>query len=80
MNKLEKAGYRARKKSEFFMNQTEWLGGIKPNEEKVEAISKKPNEKHKRTEILSRSNTIHSEIHTETLGKNGQTPETTEKE
>ena len=45
LNKLEKAGYRARKKkSEFFMNKTNWLGheinesGIKSNEEKVEAI------------------------------------------
>ena len=45
LNKLEKAGYRAsKKKSEFFMNETEWLGheinenGIKPNE--VEAILK----------------------------------------
>ena len=45
LNKLEKAGYRASKrKSEFFINQTKWLGheidenGIKPNEEKVEAI------------------------------------------
>ena len=41
LNKLEKAGYRAsKKKSEFFMKQTKWLGheidenGIKPNEEK----------------------------------------------
>ena len=47
LNKLEKAGYRAsKKKSEFFMNRTKWLGqkidenGIKPNEEKVEAILK----------------------------------------
>ena len=44
LNKLEKAGYRASKrKSEFFINQTKWLGheiddnGIKPNEETVEA-------------------------------------------
>ena len=42
-----KSGYRAsKKKSEFFMKQTKWLGheidknGIKPNEEKVEAILK----------------------------------------
>ena len=55
LNKLEKAGYRAnKKKSEFFMNRTKWLGheidenGIKPNEEKVEAILKlKPPEKTK---------------------------------
>ena len=47
LNKLEKAGYRAsKKKSEFFMKQTNWLGHeidenrIKPNEEKVEAILK----------------------------------------
>ena len=47
LNKLEKAGYRAsKKKSEFFMKQTKWLGheidenGIKPNEEKIEAILK----------------------------------------
>ena len=47
LNKLEKAGYRAgKKKFEFFMNETKWLGheinknGIKPNEEKVEAILK----------------------------------------
>ena len=47
LNKLEKAGYRASKrKSEFFMNRTKWLGheidenGIKPNEEKIEAIQK----------------------------------------
>ena len=45
LNELEQAGYRAsKKKSEFFMNKTKWLGyeingnGIKPNEEKVEAI------------------------------------------
>ena len=45
LNKLEKTGYRAsKKKSEFFMIETKWLGheinenGIKPNEEKVEAI------------------------------------------
>ena len=45
LNKLKKAGYRAsKKKSDFFMNKTKWLGhetnenGIKPNEEKVEAI------------------------------------------
>ena len=47
LNKLEKAGYRASEKnSEFFMIETKWLGheinenGIKPNEEKVEAIIK----------------------------------------
>ena len=47
LNKLEKAGYRAsKKKSEFSMKQTKWLGheihenGIKPNEKKVEAILK----------------------------------------
>ena len=47
LNKLEKAGYRAnKKKSEFFMNRIKWLGheidenGIKPNEEKIEAIQK----------------------------------------
>ena len=47
LNKLEKAGYRAsKKKSEFFINETKWLGqeinenGIKPSEEKVEAIIK----------------------------------------
>ena len=47
LNKLEKAGYRAsKKKSEFFMKQTKWLGheidenGIKPIEEQVEAILK----------------------------------------
>ena len=41
LNKLEKAGYRAsKKKSEFFMEQTKWLGhevdenGIKRNEKK----------------------------------------------
>ena len=46
-NELEKAGYRASKrKYEFFMNRTKWLGneidenGIKPNEEKIEAILK----------------------------------------
>ena len=45
--KLEKAGYRASKRiSEFFKNRTKWRGhkidenGIKPNEEKVEAILK----------------------------------------
>ena len=44
LNKLEKAGYQSKRKSEFFINQTKWLGheidenGIKPNEEKVEAI------------------------------------------
>ena len=44
---LEKAGYRAsKKKSEFFMKQTKWLGheidenGINPNEENLEAILK----------------------------------------
>ena len=55
LNKLEEAGYRAsKKKSEFFMNRTKWLGheidenGIKPNEEKVEAILKlKPPENTK---------------------------------
>ena len=55
LNKLEKAGYRAsKKKSEFFMNRIKWLGheidenGIKPNEEKVEAILKlKPPENTK---------------------------------
>ena len=47
LNKLEKAWYRAsKKKSEFFLNRTKWLGhevdenGIKPNEEKLEAILK----------------------------------------
>ena len=47
LNKLENAGYRASKrKSEFFMKRTNWLGHkihenrIKPNEEKVEAILK----------------------------------------
>ena len=47
LNKLENTGYRAsKKKSEFFMKQTKWLGHeideneIKPNEEKVEAILK----------------------------------------
>ena len=47
LNKLEKTGYRAsKKKSEFFMNRIKWLGheidenGIKPNEEKIEAIQK----------------------------------------
>ena len=53
--KLEKAGYRvSKRKSEFFMNRTKWLGheidenGIKPNEEKVEGILKlKPPESTK---------------------------------
>ena len=47
LEQLEKAGYRASKKRfEFFMKQTKWLGheidenGIKPNDEKVEAILK----------------------------------------
>ena len=47
LKKLEKAGYRAsKKKAEFFMKETKWLGheidenGITPNEEKVEAILK----------------------------------------
>ena len=47
LNKLEKASYRASKrKSEFFLNRTNWLGheidenGIKPNEEKVGDILK----------------------------------------
>ena len=47
LNTLEKAGYRAsKKKSEFFMNETNWIGheinenGTKPNEEKVEIIIK----------------------------------------
>ena len=47
INKLDKAEYRAsKKKSEFFMNETKWLGheinenGRKPKEEKVEAILK----------------------------------------
>ena len=47
LNKLEKAGYRENeRKSELFIKQTKWLGheidekGIKPNEEKVEAILK----------------------------------------
>ena len=51
LNKLEKAGYRASKrKSEFFMKQKK-LGreidenGIKPNEEKVEAILPKNGKK-----------------------------------
>ena len=55
LNKLEKAGYRAsKKKSEFFMNRIKWLGheidenGIKPNDEKIEAIQKlKPPENTK---------------------------------
>ena len=45
LNILEKTGYRAgKKKSEFFMNKTKWLGhqvnenGMKPIEEKLEAI------------------------------------------
>ena len=47
LSKLEKAGYRASKmESEFFLKQTKWSGheidesGIKPNEEKAEAIQK----------------------------------------
>ena len=47
LNKLEKVGYRASKrKSEFVMKQTKWLGHeideneIKPNEEKMVAILK----------------------------------------
>ena len=47
LSKLEKTGYRASKrKSDFFLKQTKGLGheidesGIKPNEEKVEAIQK----------------------------------------
>ena len=49
LSKLEKAGYRASKrKSEFFLKQTKWLGheidqsGIKPNEEREEL--KSPND------------------------------------
>ena len=45
LKKLENAGYRAsERKSEFFLNKTQWLGheidemGIKPNKEKVKAI------------------------------------------
>ena len=47
LNKLENAGYCAgKRKSECSLNQTNWLrheideNGIKPNEEKVEAILK----------------------------------------
>ena len=54
LNKLEKTGYRASKKSEFFMNRIRWLGheidesGIKPKEEKVEAILKLEPPKNKK--------------------------------
>ena len=47
LNKLEKDGNKASKRnSEFFMNRTKWMryeideNGIKPNEEKIEAILK----------------------------------------
>ena len=53
LNKLGKAGYRASKrKSEFVTNRTKWLGheidknGIKPNEEKIEAILKLNSQKN----------------------------------
>ena len=82
LNKLEKAGYRAsKKKSEFFMNRIKWLGhevdenGIKPNEEKIEAI-----QKLKPPEIISWGDTIHGKILTETFGTNRPTTKVTEKE
>ena len=57
---MEKAGYRAsEKKSEVLMNRIKWLGheidenGIKPNEEKVEAILKlKPPENTKELNLF----------------------------
>ena len=63
LNNLEKAGNRAsKKKSEFFMKQTKWLGheieenGIKPNEKNLEAILKlNPPENYQRIKIISRA-------------------------
>ena len=66
MNRIKRLGH------EFDEN------GMKPNEEKVEAILKlKP---HERTKIVSRSNPIHGKISTESLGKNRQAPQIIEKE
>ena len=88
LSKLEKAGNRASKrKSEFFLKRTKWLGhgidenGIKPNEEKVEAIQKlKSPNNTKLIKIISRRNTIPSKISTETIGKGGQTEKIVKKE
>ena len=86
LNKLEKAGYRASERtSEFFMNQTEWLGhqidenGIKPNEEKVEAIlkMKSPNNT-KGFRNIQRCNTKSRKIPTGTVGRDGQVQKTSE--
>ena len=86
LSKLEKAGYRASKrKSEFFLKQTKWLGheidesGIKPNEEKVGSDTKiEITEQYKRTEIIPRGNTIFSKISTEIIGKDRQIEKTIE--
>ena len=57
------------------MSQTKWLGneinenGIKPNEEKVEAILKlKPPENNTRSEIIPRGDTIRAKISTKAFG------------
>ena len=86
LTKLEKAGYRAsERKFKFFMNRTKWLGhevdekGIKPNEEKLEAIFKlNPPENTKKTKIISRSNTKYGKISTEIFGTNRPTEKTFE--
>ena len=77
LSKLEKAGnWASKRKSEFFLKRTKWLGhgidedGIKPNEEKVEAIQKlKSPNNTKKFEIISRRITINGKISTETIGK-----------
>ena len=73
LDKLEKAGYRAsKKKSEFFMKETKWLGheinenGIKPNKKSGSHTKIESTGKYKKLKIISRCNPIYGKILTET--------------
>ena len=87
LTKLENEGYKtSKKKSKFYQRETVWLGhaisqgGVRPNKEETDAINKKkPTDKHKITEIISRSNTIFRKLYTEPIREDGQHEITNEK-
>ena len=86
MKKLEQAGYRLNpKKCEFFKKEIEWVGhkidqqGIRPLQDKLEAITKISIPKNEKIKIISGSNSILIEVHWKLVSKHRRIEKNIEK-
>ena len=86
MKKLEQAGFRLNpKKCEFFKKELEWVGhkidqqGMRPLQDKLEAITKINIPKNEKIKIIPGSNTILIEVHRKPVSKHRCTEKINEK-